>query len=265
MTEQPYTQPVGRVCVNCQVEIKDTTRFCHACGYKQPPTREEIQKELAISKERWLDVRWAIVFYSLWMSITIPVAVMAKDGKNAGLALWIGSMSSALLVIIASVFSRKPIRSLISRLDKNVLYYSIIGLLVLVPALFLNVFYHRAIREFLGADNLNFTELFLENGFGWPGIIIAICVMPGIFEEIGFRGLIQGHLQASVGVKRSIFITAVIFSIMHCAFFSMPYLFLLGLFFGFLRVKTNSLLPGMLIHFLHNLAGCLLDFWHVFN
>jgi membrane protease YdiL (CAAX protease family) len=41
---------------------------------------------------------------------------------------------------------------------------------------------------------------------------------------------------------------------MHFSIISFPYLFCVGMLLGWTKLKTGSLYPSMLIHFLHNLA-----------
>ena len=90
-------------------------------------------------------------------------------------------------------------------------------------------------------------------------IILDICVMPAIWEEIAFRGLIQTGLATAVKTREAIILTAVLFAIIHFSALSGIYLFGLGLVLGVLRHRSQSLVPGMLMHFFHNLAIVLVE------
>ena len=86
------------------------------------------------------------------------------------------------------------------------------------------------------------------------GRVIMICAMPAIFEEIGFRGLAQTWLMRVISPWKAVAVSAVFFSAAHLSILGAPYLFLVGGLFGWVRWRTGSLYPGMVLHFLHNLA-----------
>ena len=62
-----------------------------------------------------------------------------------------------------------------------------------------------------------------------------------------------------VNARNTISKEAGLFAIIHVQWLSLPYLFLLGLVLGVLRHRSGSLLPGMVLHFLHNAAVVLLE------
>ena len=80
--------------------------------------------------------------------------------------------------------------------------------------------------------------------------MIALC--PAIFEELAFRGLLQGRLRALFGGHAGLVLTGVAFALAHGASLATPIHFSLGLYLGTLRERTGSLLPGMLFHALYN-------------
>ena len=94
-----------------------------------------------------------------------------------------------------------------------------------------------------------------------PNILLyflIVAVMPAFVEEFAFRGVIMGVIRPfSDGL--AILISAGAFALMHGNFVQMPFTFCCGLVFGFLVVKTNSLLPSIIIHFLNNGLSVLSD------
>jgi membrane protease YdiL (CAAX protease family) len=78
--------------------------------------------------------------------------------------------------------------------------------------------------------------------------------MPAIFEEIAFRGIIQGRLARVVTRTESLLITSFAFGIIHMSLVSLPYLAALGLLLGWLRQRSGSLVPSMVVHGVHNLV-----------
>lgn len=86
----------------------------------------------------------------------------------------------------------------------------------------------------------------------------AVAAAP-IGEEVIFRGLLlQGLLRRGVAVIPAVVASAAIFSLCHVNIVGLPALFELGLVFGFLYVRTRSVLPGMVAHLGSNLTATLL-------
>ena len=89
-----------------------------------------------------------------------------------------------------------------------------------------------------------------ELGLGWALFVVAVC--PAIFEEIAFRGLLQGRLTMLFGKPQGMLITAAVFGMAHGLTMGLPLQMFLGLYLCWLRSRSGSLLPGMLVHFLYN-------------
>jgi membrane protease YdiL (CAAX protease family) len=86
-----------------------------------------------------------------------------------------------------------------------------------------------------------------------PGMaLLTICIMPGIFEELAFRGVIFGNLKHMLTPKRAQILTAALFAGIHFNPLLFPYHLLIGLFFGLLRTRSGTLLVPMFAHALHN-------------
>ena len=80
---------------------------------------------------------------------------------------------------------------------------------------------------------------------------LTVAIMPAFTEEFAFRGVIMGSLRKySDGL--ALVVSAALFALMHGNFVQIPFTFCCGLVFGFLVIKTNSLLPSIIVHFLNN-------------
>jgi len=91
-----------------------------------------------------------------------------------------------------------------------------------------------------------------------------IIAFPSIFEEISWRGVVLVLFMRKYSAKKSILITALGFGFFHLLnllggveidFVIRQVIFgsALGFFYGYLVLRTNSLLPAMLFHFLVNM------------
>jgi membrane protease YdiL (CAAX protease family) len=83
--------------------------------------------------------------------------------------------------------------------------------------------------------------------------LFVIAVLPGIGEELVFRGLLQKEfIKASGNVHLSIWVAAILFSTMHMQFFGFVPRMFLGALFGYLYYWSGSLSLAMLAHFINN-------------
>lgn len=88
-------------------------------------------------------------------------------------------------------------------------------------------------------------------------ILVALAMTPAVFEELFFRGYLFGAVRTNASAIQTVAYTALLFGAFH-VFSSvlavermLPSLFL-GLALGWVRLRTGSVLPGMLLHALHN-------------
>jgi ABC-2 type transport system permease protein/sodium transport system permease protein len=88
-------------------------------------------------------------------------------------------------------------------------------------------------------------------------IIAALAIAPAVFEEFFFRGYFFSAVQKHATAAQTIVLTAVLFGLFHVfssvlAVERMLPSTLLGLVLGWVRWRTGSVLPGMLLHACHN-------------
>jgi ABC-2 type transport system permease protein/sodium transport system permease protein len=93
--------------------------------------------------------------------------------------------------------------------------------------------------------------------------LLLYAVIPGVCEELFFRGLLFGALVRREGPATAILVTAVVFGAFHMVGAhsltperALPTT-LLGVVLGWLRWQSGSTIPGMLLHTCHN--GLLLS------
>ena len=96
-----------------------------------------------------------------------------------------------------------------------------------------------------------------------PGLGVAILVfalLPAITEEVAFRGYLLSGLRRSYPEGTAIVLSALLFGILHVLLSLFQQLFgatLLGLVIGLIALRTGSLWPGVLFHFINNSLGLL--------
>jgi membrane protease YdiL (CAAX protease family) len=120
--------------------------------------------------------------------------------------------------------------------------------------------------------------------YGW--FLFIIMLIPAIWEEVSFRGIISTMNLRRYSRTTVVVVISIIFGLFH--FFNLlPYVFtglqvinlvvtglqviyaaLLGFLFGYLFIKTKSLIPSIIVHYLVNSLGQLftyVEFDGIFN
>ncbi len=81
--------------------------------------------------------------------------------------------------------------------------------------------------------------------------VFAMAVMPAVFEELAFRGIILSNMK-SRSIAKAAAASALMFGLFHMDFYQMGYAIVAGFFFALLVAQTNSIFSSMLSHFLIN-------------
>lgn len=94
-------------------------------------------------------------------------------------------------------------------------------------------------------------------------ILMVFALLAGVFEELTFRGFFFTSLRTILSPWATIVATAVLFGAMHEALAPgriLPSTFL-GLVLGWVRYRTGSVLPCMVLHILHNGLLLSIAYW----
>jgi membrane protease YdiL (CAAX protease family) len=133
--------------------------------------------------------------------------------------------------------------------------YYIIGLLLIYGLLFslsmLNEYFIEFLQLFGYTPNSSGSIPSTQGWLLFPAIIV-IAVLPAIMEEALFRGVILGGVEEDAGSIKAIFIVGFLFSLFHGSAEQTIYQFICGCVFAFLAIRSRSILPTILIHFINN-------------
>lgn len=94
----------------------------------------------------------------------------------------------------------------------------------------------------------------LDSPVGFATGILVAAVGPGICEEAMFRGAIQGLLERK-GKWFAVVMTAALFGLLHVMLGLAIPAALMGFFYGWVVMRTGSIVPAMLAHFANNAAA----------
>ena len=245
----------SKICPHCIQLIAVDASVCPRCGFVQDDgesLREEKQRA------RWLKV--VTLFYAADL---VVCTIVNFNSHFYGLSwLFITESVLAALALIFTWIVWKEIKTLFQwksfTLPKALVYgisAIVFGIAVNVIVKWLNntifdqdVYYYRSFRH------LTYPKF---------SMIMLIAILPAIFEELAYRGVILQGLFKLADKKQAIFVAAFLFAIIHMSFISFFWLLPFAIWLGNVRLKENTIWYGVLIHFLFNLTACVFEFWEL--
>lgn len=102
-------------------------------------------------------------------------------------------------------------------------------------------------------------KIYIDTIWKYFAYIVALAVLPAVGEELFFRGTLINLFG-----KSNIFIVSVIsasfFALYHCSLAQFVYQFIFGIGMGILAVRSGSVFPSMVAHFLNNFIILTLNY-----
>lgn len=239
-------------CPNCQNVVSSDNIFCGNCG-------TELKGN---TKEKNEDVISALTPTLLYYFSTLLLLAIYKLTPlfPTGLEGFLGITVIDVLVVIAFwLHSYTETKSLFSfsNVKLDIMLLTIIGAIVgsVIVSIVADIINH-SIQD----DVFYNTYLFEDTSQPFLFAILLIAVQPAIFEEVAFRGFLFTNLKKVSNGVSAVYITGFLFGIMHLQFISLMWLVPIGLVFGFLRNKYNTLWYGIVGHFTYNFCIILFEF-----
>lgn len=223
-------------------------------------------------------IAFGIVIFSLFFAIIIGAGVVSLlkvllpnlGSTNISLiSMLVSTLFIGLPVIVYLRFNGLSIRKRlrINYISKNTLFAIIlisIGFIVIIDELDRIVYTLFGQPEFLQelVEQLKITSII--NGVF---IIFTLIIAAPLIEEMLFRGYLQKVLEESwKDITKAILVASLFFALVHLNPYWIVQIYLLGLVLGYLAWRTNSIIPGIILHGLNNgFAVALNNAEDVFN
>lgn len=218
--------------------------------------RKDIKRKALIEpQDAILLVVIAIVFY------IYAGSVASKELGIIGGTLFIQYVAFAAIPLFLTWYMKADIKESL-HFRKPKLMPSLAGVFMWLGTLSFMLLYQFLISDYIteaptmaGIDDL-------MNSMGLFSQFFFIAITPAICEELLFRGFAFRPLEKSLGPKKAIVITALLFAIMHLDIVRLLPTFLLGLVFATIAYVSGSIWPVMLLHMANNaIAAFALNDW----
>lgn len=95
-------------------------------------------------------------------------------------------------------------------------------------------------------------ENLLTGGFALWFLVLNIGVVPAVCEEIMFRSYLHRLFENALGIGAAIVVTGLVFGLFHLRLTQLLPLATIGMLLGWMTVRSGSVFPAVLMHFMHN-------------
>ena len=195
------------------------------------------------------------------LSIIFLIAVGMGDYEQTDWYLYASYLlpqtGFAITAIWFLFYTKTPIKSVVKN-QKCAPRYFAIALLLQVGLFFLSEL-NTLFLSFL--ENFGYEDAGISlpsmDGFGFIGVLTVVAVLPAILEETIFRGILLGGLK-NFGKVGSILLCGALFALYHQNPAQTLYQFCCGVAFALIVVRSGSVLPTVLAHFVNNALILLL-------
>jgi membrane protease YdiL (CAAX protease family) len=188
---------------------------------------------------------------------------LAADGRVISLSVIMGLPAILLVLWIATRWSRVPFAEYLALRwpSWRMLAAGVAGLIVLLLA-------WEVISRVAGRDSspgfmVDVLKTARNDGALWL-LVLAFCVAAPMTEELFARGfLYRGWSESFLRPVGAILLSSAVWTAMHLQYnwFFLAQVFSIGVLFGYLRYRSNSLWLVVVLHGLNNLAATVQTIW----
>jgi membrane protease YdiL (CAAX protease family) len=242
----------SRSCPGCGQAALEQARFCGGCGQLLPMSKPGHKS--AASRPvytAWRDFAPALRLwvYLLSLNLLLNLGMHLTGWLSPALEL----ATSLVFALIVVTFCRRDAEVIGPLLRESGITARTwwLPLAVLTGTWLLLRPYFWLVMQ-LGGEFEGYLPQYQEHGWPLWTAYLMICVMPAIFEELAFRGFIQGRMERVLSRSEALILQAILFSVLHMSPLIFLSHFVLGLALGLVRLRTGSLYPGMMMHAVWN-------------
>ena len=167
----------------------------------------------------------------------------------------IPQIAYALVATLFFYLSKLPVKELTGKLSPKYFLIAFLLQFGLFSLSEINAVFIKFLENF-GYENTPIQIPSLD-GFGLVGVLLTVAVLPAVFEEIVFRGIVLRGLKP-FGSAFAVLLCGALFAVFHQNPAQTVYQFCCGAAFALLALRSKSVFPTMLAHFLNNAAVILL-------
>lgn len=177
--------------------------------------------------------------------LSVIYTIVVRVSYDSALADSLATAATALIALGGAAQSFGQVRPALGWPRARDWLATLVVALVTAPALMLAFWLIRKLGVPVYDDYL--TPYVVDDWPLWVGFL-NIAVFTPIFEELLFRGLLQPKLEQAISPTEAWIVQAALFAAAHLSPIALFTHFFIGLALGWVRRRSGSLLPGILLH-----------------
>ena len=220
-------------------------------------TENEKIKKIEFSKYGHV-IGMSVIIFVVTTIVTQIVFLMFSSSLSAKfnvgiteLNLIFNMISFVISLILPTIFIKTHVRKEQKKcnLKQSIIYFIMCVPIMAVIQIILGIVFEKLGLNYDVIDKANLYNF--DTTFQKILSFIYIAVLPAIFEELYVRGAVLSFSK-KYGEVFAVIASALLFAAIHMNISQAIFAFLAGVIFAMLTLKTNSIVPSMLLHFLNN-------------
>jgi hypothetical protein len=256
MHDEPVSAPD---CVKCGAALRTGALYCARCGTRAsaaepvPPAHAEPGNPSPDRREELRVVGW---LYGLLLATSLLFGIAYFIDPTGDYGPWHAVVFGSVIAAFVGRYGDEILELLRpSTFDRNA--GRMLALATVIQFVLLGAVFY--LLELTGIPFERITDEMQRHDYALWQLLVLYSLVPAVFEEVAFRGIIFHRLRGVLGEREGWLVQAALFSILHLSPVIFPTHFAMGLIFGWLRMRTGSLIPGMILHAAWNAANILLE------
>lgn len=248
-------------CTECRAKLRADARFCARCGARTSIDHAESEAPVephAPSIEYWQQLNVVAWLYGLLLMTSLFFGFAYHVEPTGDFLTWESVVFGIVILAFAASY-RSEIVPLLRLSTFNLDACKKLAIATAVQFVLLGTVFY--LLEKTGIPFERITDEMQRHDYALWQLLVLYSLVPAVVEEIAFRGIIFDRLKRVLGEKEGWLVTAALFSVLHLAPVIFPTHFAMGLIFGWLRMRTGSLIPGMILHAAWNAANIVLELY----
>ncbi len=215
-------------------------------------------------KHRLVGIRYMLFIIAAVNAVISVVMSITSSFMESAFPIYLQSLISGLLAYIIPITIYAKTTKVTVETAKDRFYMNRCRVLILVLAFVMGVAFQFVMIAANLPVNLLFnksTPYLPETVFELVASMVIVAVLPAIFEEFLFRGIVVGSMVEFNTTAAAIF-SSVMFAILHADMYGMPGYILMGFVLTSVVRRSGSLYPAMIFHFANNMTALLLGYFN---
>lgn len=248
-------------CEVCATPFGPEAAYCANCG---APANLHLSERLILANPKantkrsgtasWQDMKRLFLFYGLLVLCIFIFGVITSFRPGPQINIIFSVFWTLIVTGFVFVEWGRVSRVFKFKVPKLRISLELFGVTLLV-FLFLSAYFY--VFKAFDLPLLRATDSFTKAHWPIGSIVLLVCLEPAVVEEIAFRGIIQTKLTEILSSKEALIIQAALFSVLHLSPAIFVSHFVMGLLFGWARLRTGQIYFGMLLHFAWNSMAVL--------